>query len=278
MEHCASPYLGRYPQAQADTKLAILYNPSVTNGLPRLTARTEPLIYNLAAHNALKTSAILHLKQNCQFCINTESHASIPTPTMNTEHRGQMRLYDDHARRLYLNAAELEAFIIAAHQAPEPAKRLALILAYTGMRLSEARTLRFDAVQLERRVLSVRTLKQRTKSRTREIPIPLPLLASMADWQGQPDLVICTGTGEAMTRIAAYRNTKSVMRAAGLQGLRACPKGLRHSFGVKAVMSNVPLNIVQVWMGHTSMATTAIYTTAIGDEQIHFSDRMWGLL
>lgn len=194
---------------------------------------------------------------------------------MKPKTENQMRLYDERARRLYLNQHEVEAFIAAALQAPEPTKRLALLLAYTGMRLSEARTLPFDALQPERRVLSVHTLKQRSKTRTREIPIPVPLLAAMREWEGHPDLVICTGAGHPMSRIAAYRAIKSVMLAAGLCGLRACPKGLRHAFGVQAVLGGVPLNVVQVWMGHASMETTAIYTTAIGAEQMEFCDRMW---
>jgi integrase/recombinase XerD len=42
------------------------------------------------------------------------------------------------------------------------------------------------------------------------------------------------------------------------------PKGLRHSFGVKAIQSKVPLNLVQRWMGHASLRSTAIYADVIG--------------
>ena len=44
------------------------------------------------------------------------------------------------------------------------------------------------------------------------------------------------------------------MAAAGIEGPQACPRGLRHGYGVAAVL------------GHASLDTTAIYTTALGAE------------
>jgi integrase/recombinase XerD len=65
------------------------------------------------------------------------------------------------------------------------------------------------------------------------------------------------------------------MAAAALQGLFATPKGVRHGFGVKAVTSKVPLNMTQKWLGHARIATTAIYTDAIGPEEQKIAERMW---
>ena len=50
------------------------------------------------------------------------------------------------------------------------------------------------------------------------------------------------------------------------------PKGLRHSFGIHAIRFGVPLNLVQRWLGHASMTTTAIYLDALGGE---IAARMW---
>lgn len=186
-----------------------------------------------------------------------------------------MSLYDDHGRRKYLNEIELCRFIEVANGSDELGKRLGLLLAHTGMRISEACTLTFDAIQPEARVLSVRTLKQRDKGRTREIPLPKPLLSAWSPQETGTDLNVCSGTGFPVSRITAYRQIKAIMDRAGLRGPKACPKGLRHAFGVRAVLANVPLNVLQHWMGHTSMATTAIYTSVIGLEQLEFSDRMW---
>ncbi|MCP1839127.1 site-specific recombinase XerD [Bradyrhizobium sp. USDA 4524] len=46
-------------------------------------------------------------------------------------------------------------------------------------------------------------------------------------------------------------------------GRAACPRGLRHSFGVGTLQAGVPLNRVQSWLGHSRMSTTAIYTAGM---------------
>ena len=52
--------------------------------------------------------------------------------------------------------------------------------------------------------------------------------------------------------------------AAGIpDGPHACPKGLRHGFGVQAVSRGIALNMVQKWLGHAQLTTTAIYANAV---------------
>ena len=71
------------------------------------------------------------------------------------------------------------------------------------------------------------------------------------------------------------RIIKATMARAGIAGPMACPKGLRHGFGIKAVTSEVPLNMTQKWLGHSRIATTAIYTNATGPEEKQIAERMW---
>ena len=65
------------------------------------------------------------------------------------------------------------------------------------------------------------------------------------------------------------------MSQANIYGPQACPKGLRHGYGIHAVRSGVQLHMLQKWMGHTSMSTTAIYANAVGSEELEIADRMW---
>ena len=65
------------------------------------------------------------------------------------------------------------------------------------------------------------------------------------------------------------------MAAAGITGTPATPKGLRHGFGVNAFQSNVPPHLVQRWLRHASLRTTAIYGDVIGPEERAFAERMW---
>jgi site-specific recombinase XerD len=66
------------------------------------------------------------------------------------------------------------------------------------------------------------------------------------------------------------------MAAAQIDGTQASPKGLRHGFGVAAVSAGIPLNLVQKWLGHAQLSTTAIYADAVGTEEKNIAARMWG--
>jgi integrase/recombinase XerD len=66
------------------------------------------------------------------------------------------------------------------------------------------------------------------------------------------------------------------MRQPGLGGPHASPKGLRHGFGVAAVSAGIPLKLVQKWLGHAQLTTTAIYADAVGAEEQDIARRMWG--
>ena len=65
------------------------------------------------------------------------------------------------------------------------------------------------------------------------------------------------------------------MRTAGIIGPQATSRGLRHGFAVAAVQNDIPLNIVQKWLGHAYLSTTAIYANAVGEEERAFAKRIW---
>jgi predicted nicotinamide N-methyase len=60
------------------------------------------------------------------------------------------------------------------------------------------------------------------------------------------------------SRMTGWRRVRDVMAQAGIRGPHGSPKGLRHGFGVAAVTADVPLNLVQTWLGHAQLSTTAI--------------------
>jgi site-specific recombinase XerD len=65
------------------------------------------------------------------------------------------------------------------------------------------------------------------------------------------------------------------MENAGIRGIRATPRGLRHAFGVGTLGAGVPLNIVQRLLGHSSIKTTTIYTEACGPDEQAIVARFW---
>ena len=58
-------------------------------------------------------------------------------------------------------------------------------------------------------------------------------------------------------------------------GPHCCPKGLRHGYGVHALLSGVDLRQLSDLMGHADLSTTGIYTRALGPEQRKIARRMW---
>ena len=49
---------------------------------------------------------------------------------------------------------------------------------------------------------------------------------------------------------------------------------LRHTFAVNAVRAGIPLNVLQAWLGHSSIFTTSIYTQIAGQDTRGYMERM----
>ena len=185
-----------------------------------------------------------------------------------------MSPYASDGSRKYLNADERSRFIRAANATTDTATRsLCLTLAFTGCRISEALALRPCDVQYEARVLSIRTLKKRGALKVREVPVPDVLLETLAVQSGNEP----TSKEQLWnwSRTTAWSRVKSVMDEAQICGTHASPKGLRHGFAVHAVQSNVPLHMVQRWLGHAALSTTVIYADVVGAEEYAIAERMW---
>ena len=114
----------------------------------------------------------------------------------------------------------------------------------------------------------------------RAVPVPpalldaLDLVHGIREHQARRD----KGRGERLwpgSRMTGWRAVHAVMAAARLDGPHASAKGLRHSFGVTAVSAGIPLNLVQKWLGHAQLSTTAIYANAVGAEEKDIARRMW---
>lgn len=179
------------------------------------------------------------------------------------------QVYDDAGRRKYLSGDERRRFMAAARLLPAAGMSLCHTLALTGCRISEALTLARYQLDSERCTLTFRTLKQR-RTIYRTVPVPEDLVKLLAALPARQDERLWT-----MHRSTAWRMVKATMEAARIAGPMACCKGLRHGFGMHAASKNVPPNLIQRWMGHSSSATTAIYLNAVGLEERAFARRMW---
>lgn len=182
----------------------------------------------------------------------------------------------------FVKDADMESLLCRyAEEAADPnlprrerffAARIHLILHMlyaTGMRLSEILSLTDDSVSL-----GARTIRVVGKGRKeRSIPIAEPLSEEIRNWQTlrdaeYPDLVIphpliATIHG-AMSTAQFSRIVKSMLE--GKNAGRRSPHTLRHTFATSMLNGGADLNSVRAILGHSSLATTQIYT------HLQFSD------
>lgn len=198
--------------------------------------------------------------------------------TENTLHTGD-------GIRKYLTQEERHAFYQQSLKAPPKIRTLCQTLHVTGCRVSEALALPFARIDLEQKSLVLRTLKKHKRADGSEkviyriVPVPEPYLDMLniihriQDHKKKQQDALLWG----WTRQYARRVVKEVMQQAGLDIKHPAmtPKGLRHAFGMHAVLSGVPLPEVQKLMGHASLETTAIYLNAMGEEKRALVSRMW---
>ena len=154
------------------------------------------------------------------------------------------------------------------------------VLHDTGCRISEALALTPEHIDLPGKAVVFETLKKRRRGVYRAVPVP-PGCSTSSTWctaSGRPEAGQgpCRPAAVAVSRMTAWRHVTAVMQAADIPaGPHRSPKGLRHGFGVHAISSGVPLNMLSKWMGHATLEVTAIYANALGAEEQGIAARMW---
>ena len=192
-------------------------------------------------------------------------------------------LFDSQGRRLYLTPEERAAFLKAAKKADRPVRSFCHTLHATGCRISEALQLTPERVDLVAQLVTFETLKQRRRKVYRAVPVPPDYLDTLDMVHGLRELSKRSRAGDrrqqplwSWSRMTAYRKVKEVMEVAGIEdGPHKMPKGLRHAYGLNAILKGVPVTSLRKWMGHAQLETTAIYVDAVGAQQAEIAARMW---
>jgi integrase len=160
------------------------------------------------------------------------------------------------------------------------------LLFYTGLRLGEVLTLRWEDVDLTDRLLLVRrglsageesTPKGR---RHRFVPLSTPAAAALArlatrdGFTEADDYVLANRFGRRLDDSALRHRYKRGCAAAGLRPVRL--HGLRHSAGSLIARTSDPV-FVRDFLGHAKLATTDRYLSAkLRPEELERLDRAFG--
>jgi integrase/recombinase XerD len=166
-----------------------------------------------------------------------------------------------------LQAAE-QAVVAAKPQGRFKAMRLhclVMLLAATGLRVSELVGLKFAAVLAEPGFLTIKG----KGGRERMVPVAKTAQRVLADYvsvlklQGDATptwLFPSHGESGALTRQHFALELKAVARAAGLDASHISPHVLRHAFASGLLAHGADLRSVQQMLGHADISTTQIYT------------------
>jgi integrase/recombinase XerD len=184
-------------------------------------------------------------------------------------------LFDRTGQRKYLVTSERQAFVSAALRRGKHSASFCATLALTGARISEVLALTSGQIDRGNEAIVFETLKQRTRGVFRAVPVPTHLVRLL---DCAHDLSASTELLWPWSRTMAWNVVKGVMRTAAIPESFAMPKSLRHGFAVEAVQNGVPLNVVQRWLGHSRLETTAIYTCVIGQEERILASKTWSAL
>lgn len=169
----------------------------------------------------------------------------------------------DSKPRKYFTASQLNA-IYEADQTNAPIWQL---LANTGMRISEARNLKWENVYTS--CIHITSTEEHTTKSRKWRDIPLTENASMAlrYLEGNDETYVLP---RIHVKTLRYRFNKACKKA----GVVGTLHELRHTFISTLVMQGVPLRTVQVLAGHSSVAVTEQYSHLSPD---HLASAVSGL-
>ena len=178
-----------------------------------------------------------------------------------------LQLRNKNGLRKYLTPEERSRFRDCVPMLADPIKELFCYAIFcTGCRPTEAHRLLLSSFDLAEGVLVIESLKKRRRGIYREIPVSLQWMKSavrlLSSHQRRHHEASIWGFSER----TGYRAVKTVMKIAGIQGIHATPRGLRHAFGVFHACHKTNPKLIQDWMGHASLETTLIYLDAQGKE------------
>ena len=188
-------------------------------------------------------------------------------------------MIDEQGRRKYLTLDERRAFFEAIPKALDREKRtFALILYYTGCRISEALEITHARIDHSQKGVTIRSLKRR-KQTFRFVPLPCPFLEKLDDVHRVKDMQQDKGTKNkklwGFNRTTGWASIKKVMEIAGIEGVQATAKGLRHSFAIAHQEEKTPEHMIQRWLGWASPAMLSVYGKAVGEEERTLAARLW---
>ena len=140
-----------------------------------------------------------------------------------------------------------------------------------GLRLSEGIHLKVENIDSDRGILQVRKTKGHMGHKDRDVPLPQKTLQLLREqWKSHKNKVwIFPSAGRngknmplATTPVSKSSVQSAFRKASKTAGInkKATVHTLRHSWATHLFEAGINLRLIQTWLGHSSPATTSIYT------------------
>ncbi|MFP3257115.1 MAG: site-specific integrase [Candidatus Nanopusillus acidilobi] len=142
----------------------------------------------------------------------------------------------------------------------------------TGARIDEALMVRPIDINIELNTITLITLKKKEKEVKRIIPLHPDLKTDIMQYYLEYN--INKKSEERlfnMTRQSVDLFFKKMQKDLGF---KIHAHKFRHTFAIKAILSGVPINILQKWLSHSSIFITSIYTDVTGMDTSQFMSRI----
>lgn len=192
-------------------------------------------------------------------------------------------IVDSYGRRKYLTVEERKRFFEAVPKVLKREQRpFALLLYWTGCRITEGLNVTVGGVDYSQQSVQFKTLKRR-KDVYRSVPLPPTFLEKLDDVYDLKARQKARSEKELRERIWPFdrktgsRYIKRVMAEAGIEGIQACPKGLRHSFVIAHQEMKTPGHMIQRWAGWSTPAMMEVYAAAVGQEERNIAAALWNM-
>ncbi|MCB0516818.1 MAG: site-specific integrase [Bacteroidetes bacterium] len=184
-------------------------------------------------------------------------------------------------KRKYMTLEERQHFFHSVDKALKREQRpFALMLYWSGCRISEALAVQVQHIDYSEGGVRFNTLKRRRSDIYRFVPLPPSFLIKLDDvynikaLQKQGGKVLEQRIWD-FTRRCGANYIKRVMDTAGIEGVQATAKGLRHSFVIAHQQNRTPAHMIQKWAGWSTPAMLQVYGAAMGEEEKELAAALW---
>ena len=173
----------------------------------------------------------------------------------------------------YLTEDEVRRLI---HASRDNARDYAILslLAYSGLRVSELCNLRFEDIDLSERVVYVHSGKG---DKDRIVVISEAATEAIENYlMNRTDdiqYLFSSQKSEHITRVQVFRIVRKYANRAGIKK-NVTPHVLRHTLATTMLRRGVDIRFIQQFLGHSSVATTQIYTHVNDELMKHVYDEV----